>query len=268
MDITRVSTTTFPLVKLSLDDALAVIADAGFKKVDLLEKMPHFSLDPAECDPADVRACAEKRGVAIANLATYVGAALASKEAAEQEAEYRKVLRAIDVAAELGARSIRGFRSPTYDNAEDVPRIAPWIRRCADYAAEKKIYLGMENHGGGISGNPEVCRELAGQVGSPWFGVLYDPCNLWTRGTDYKAGFEVMKDHIVHVHLKDGTSENASQKTTMLGEGDIEIPWLLDALESIGYEGDIALEYEVETVPPETGLKQWLDTLMQAAGAR
>lgn len=261
MDMSRVSTTTFPLVKLPLDEAMAVVAAAGFSRIDLLGRMPHFSLDAEEWDPAAAAAMAQTHGLTIANLATYVGAGFASADEAERQKEWADVRRAIDIAAQVGARSIRGFRSPKYDNAADVPRIVPWIKRCAEYAAEKGVYMGLENHGGGISGVPEVCRDLADQVGSPYFGVLYDPCNLHTRGTDYRRGLETMKDHIVHVHLKDGTSENASQKHTMLGEGEIDVAWICRRLDEIGYDGDVALEYEMETEPPESGLKKWYEAL-------
>lgn len=261
MDASRISATTFPLVDRSLDDALTVLEQAGLKNVDLMERMPHMSLDPNECNLAEVAACAAAHGIRIANLATYVGDTLQSEDEKEQEAGYQDVIRAIDAAEKLGARSIRGFRSPKFDAPEGVPRMVPWAKKCAEYAAGKGIYMGLENHGGGISGDPEVCRDLAAQVGSPYFGVLYDPCNLITRGTDYKEGLEVMKDHIVHVHIKDGTNEERSQEKTMLGDGDVDVPWILQRLEEIGYDGYITLEYECKTEPPDTGLKKWFDTL-------
>ena len=37
--------------------------------------------------------------------------------------------------------------------------------------------MGIENHGGAISGNPEACAELYDKVGSKYAGVLYEPCN-------------------------------------------------------------------------------------------
>ncbi len=121
----------------------------------------------------------------MANLATYVGATFASQNADDAARELPKVARAIDLAVLLGARSIRGFRGPQYDNAPDIPRLVPWIQRCCEYAAQKGIYMGLENHRGTLSGNPEACRDLAARVGSRYFGILYD-CNLsraaWTTG--------------------------------------------------------------------------------------
>ena len=129
MDLSRLSATTFPLTDRPLNEAMAVVAAAGFKKIDLIGRPPHLSLDPRECDPDDVLAAARAHGLAVANLATYVGAGFASLDKAEQEQALVDVRRAIDLAAILGARSIRGFRSPKYDNAEDVPRLVPWIKR-------------------------------------------------------------------------------------------------------------------------------------------
>lgn len=261
MDMSRVSMTSYPLIKLPLNEALQMIAEAGYSKVDVLGRMPHFSADADEQKPGQLLQAAKSKGLSVANLASYAGNGLIKDDKASQEADYEMTMRLIDIASQVGARTIRVYRvGSSNERIEHLEKTAPWYRKLAAYAETKKIYMGIENHGGVISGVPEVCREFCEAVGSPYFGVLYDPCNLLTAGADYRKGFEVMKDHIVHVHLKDGTSEHESQKKTMLGEGEIDIPWVLEQLESIGYEGDIALEYEVETVPPEEGLKVWYET--------
>jgi len=44
-----------------------------------------------------------------------------------------------------------------------------------------------------------------------------------------------------------------------LGEGDVDAVWVIQALDSIGYEGDYALEYIMAEIEPiETGLPKWL----------
>jgi len=140
-----------------------------------------------------------------------------------------------------------------------VDRIIPWFQRSAAYAARKNVRLGFENHGGGISGKPEVCRELALEIESPFFGVLYEPCNLLAAGVDYHTAFEIMKGHITHVHLKDGATTPSGFEHTMLGEGVIDFRWIIKQLDAMGYKGDWALEYEVHSEPPETGLEKWYD---------
>jgi sugar phosphate isomerase/epimerase len=66
-----------------------------------------------------------------------------------------------------------------------------------------------------------------------------------------------MRDHIVHVHFKDGRDTGGGYELTMMGQGDIDFPWIVEQLDMLGYQGTLALEYEVKTVPPETGLAQW-----------
>ena len=107
MDMTRISTCSIPLRDRPVDEAFAVIADAGFKKVDLLGRMPHFSLDPAELAPETIQAAAEKRGLRIANLGTYVGSKFVSDDETELARELDDLKRAVDLAVFFGARSIR-----------------------------------------------------------------------------------------------------------------------------------------------------------------
>ena len=94
--------------------------------------------------------------------------------------------------------------------------------------------MGFETHGGGISGVPALCRELADRVASPFFGVLYDPCNLMQAGTDYRLALWIMRDHIVHVHLKDGAVTSAGFARTMMGEGQIDFAWIVQQLDALG----------------------------------
>ncbi|MEZ4869078.1 MAG: sugar phosphate isomerase/epimerase family protein [Caldilineaceae bacterium] len=260
MDLSRLSTCTFPLKDRPLEQALPVIAAAGYTRIDLLGRLPHFSLNVDECDPQAVQALAAAHGLTIANLGTYVGVGLASAERATQEAALQEMKQAIDVAATFGARSIRVFRPHSeIDDPAKIDHIVPWLQQAAAYAATKAVYMGFENHGGPLCGNPVHCRTLCAKVGSPYFGVLYDPCNLLGAGTDYRAALEIMQDHIAHVHFKDGTVDPQGFRRTMLGEGEIDFAWIMQRLDAIGYTGHIATEYELPDPPPEVGLRLWYE---------
>ena len=146
------------------------------------------------------------------------------------------------------------------EDASIIDRIVGPFKASAAYAESKGVYMGIENHGGAIAGDPKACLELAEKVGSKHFGVLYEPCNLMHVGVDYKAAFEVFKDWITHVHVKDGAVQDGKFTRTMLGEGDVDCAWLIENLEASGYEGDYALEYEVcDIVPIEEGLSKWFE---------
>jgi len=257
MDVARVSCCTYALVHRSAEETMKLVADAGFKKIDLLGKAPHLSLDPSETDPIKIQSLAQTHGLQIANLGTYVGGGFTNPDPAIQAREFTRVQRAIDLAVFLGARSIRFFRvSAAEDDAAFLERLVPWAKRCAEYAAEKKILLGIENHGGAITGSPETLKRLFDQIGSPYLGLLYDPCNYVQKNVDYRAALELLKDHLVHVHFKDAVS-NPTFKRVMFGEGEVDFKWAVERLNALGYRGDLALEYELTEPPAEQGIPQW-----------
>jgi len=282
MDMSRVSTCSIALNHLPAEEAFEIIAAAGFTKVDVHEKV-HLSIFPDECDPAALKAAAEAHGLQIANLATYAGGGLdgrktaysfhgwevanaekftscgfSSDDPAELETEFEQLQRTIDLAVFFGARSIRVV--PGNDRPDTLDRVVPWFKRAAGYAAEKNVYLGVENHSAGIAGTPRLVTELAEKVGSPFFGILYEPANLMhDTGTDYRAALEIMKDHIVHCHFKDCKLVGDRYEMRQMGEGDIDFVWIMEQLDAVGYDGDIALEYELHEPGPEVGLKIFYD---------
>lgn len=256
MDLTRVSACSIPLRKEPLDYALDVIAGAGFGKVDLLGVPGHFPPDPTDDQVAAVGAAAGARGLRVANLGTYYGRALPGS-AEETEAELAAARRGMDGAVRLGARSLR--LQPGRDRSHETGfALVPFFRAVAREAEARGLLLGIETHGG-ITSDAPAMMELCREVGSPAFGVLFDPCNCAAHGVDYRAAWETFQERVVHVHLKDGrrTAEGAWQ-LVHLGEGEIDARWLLAELERVGYAGDLAVEYEVNEIePPETGLARW-----------
>jgi sugar phosphate isomerase/epimerase len=261
IDPSRISACTYPLRDRPVAEAMETIAAAGFRRIDLLGRMPHLSLDPDECNLDDLKALAARNGLAIANLGTYSGKGFASADHHVRAETLSEVKRAVDAAVILGARSIRV--SPGDERPENLDRIVPWFKQAAAYAEEKRIYMGFENHGGAISSHPALCRELAEKVGSKFFGVLYEPCNLMTAGTDYREALEVLRSYVVHTHFKDGRTTPDGFRLTMLGAGEIDFRWIVKRLDAAGYRGDFAFEYELESPPVAAGLKEWYKAALE-----
>jgi len=258
MQLERISTCTYPLRARPVGEALRVMAGAGFKRVDLWGNPPHFAADPARFDHAALEAAAKAAGVRIANLGTYCGADFASDSPEARAKALAEMKATIDLAVRFGARSIR-VRPGTGEDPAIIPRIAPLFRESAAYAAQRVVYLGMENHGGSLAGNVEAAVRLCEAVGSKHFGILYEPCNLSHARVDYKAAFDAFEPWIVHIHVKDGRWAGDKFQPTHLGEGEIDYPWIVRRMEALGYRGDYALEYEICDIEPiETALPRWL----------
>ena len=284
VDLTRLTFPSIAFIDYPLEKAFKLIADAGFKNTDVLEKHPHFSIHADEFDPAELGEVAQEYGLGIPWLNTYVGGGqdsrasawlhhpgfeftnrdrytpvgFASEDEEELEAELQQVFCAIDIAVDLGSRGIRFVAGD--DDPAKLDKYVHWLKRCAAYAEDKGILMATENHDAGIMGTPELLVELFEKVGSPNVGVIYEPYNLMEQASyDYRKAFEVMREHILHVHFKDGKlmADKRNYEPVLMGAGELDFRWVMKRLKEIGYEGEIALEYEVADVPPEDGVKQF-----------
>lgn len=99
----RLSCCTFPLQTMPISEALAAIATAGYRKVDVLGRAPHLVV----AEPAQVHAAAAASQVQVANLGTYAGEGFASADAVVQEGAFKELCETLDLAKSMGARSIR-----------------------------------------------------------------------------------------------------------------------------------------------------------------
>lgn len=259
MDLARISSCTYPVRERTAEEALKTTVAAGVTKVDLWGNLPHFSIVSTECDLEKLRATASAAGVQIANLGSYPGNRFPSDDPFVQQAELAALRATLYAAKALGARSIRVLPGRGEDPAL-VDKVAPLFAAGAELAEELGVYMGMENHAGSLAGNPPLVKHLCEVVGSRYFGVLYEPCNLMHGGVCYKQAFDTFQDHIVHVHVKDGKRGAEGWERCHLGEGEIDYSWVIAAVDGLGYTGDYALEYEIcDLEPIETGLPRWLE---------
>lgn len=262
MDLARFTACSIPFIKLPLDQALDAILAAGFTRVDLLGRTPHFSVDQAQVSVEQVEASFASREMQVANLGTYLGRDFGSADPAKVQAEMRDSLLGVALARRLGARTARVLPGQGEDPAQ-IPRLAPHFAELARAAEEAGIYLVMENHAGSLAGNAELAVQLCEAVGSQSFGIIYEPCNLLLGKRDPMADYATMRHWVRHVHLKDGRWVAGKFEGTHLGAGDVRIAEVLSLLSQDGYRGDFAVEYEVpELEPPETGLARWRDWLI------
>ena len=134
----------------------------------------------------------------------------------------------------------------------------------ACYADELKAHFAIET-------GPEtavVLKKFLDSLGSKGVAVNMDPANLvMVTGDDPVQAVHTLKDYIVHTHAKDGCrvkesdpeviykiiedviQEGEAFRELPLGDGDVDFPAYLRALEEIGYRGFLTIEREVGDDP-------------------
>ena len=120
-------------------------------------------------------------------------------------------------------------------------RLAESLRLVLDYAAERGVVIGFEPEPGMLVATLADYERLLTQVDAPNFGLTIDVGHLHCTGeVPIAAQIHRWRDRIVNVHIEDmraGVHEHL-----MFGEGEIEFPPILSALQEIGYQSGVYVE--------------------------
>ncbi|HEY5792262.1 MAG TPA: sugar phosphate isomerase/epimerase [Chthoniobacterales bacterium] len=167
-----------------------------------------------------------------------------------------------ECAAAAGARHISAhFQVDSYLKA--IPRVRAWCR-------EFGMKAGIHCHGGyTFGGQPDVIRHLLG-LGGPEIGVFID--TAWVlqigpwRGNPVEWARE-FAGQITGVHYKDFVFDRRGQwKDVIVGQGNLDLPAFVRALDEGGFEGIAIVEYEGDVENPEPALQACVEAMRKLAG--
>ncbi len=254
---------------MSLLDVIDWVADSDGEHLELAAIYPGTDgpIPTVGSDPAFVAAVkdrAAERGVILSNLA--VGAAFNQDTPAEVEAEVARVKAFVDLADALGIRLMRhdvvahgavpGDDTPVFDAA--FPTIVAACQQIADHAATKGITTSLENHGFFVQSSDRV-RRIVHAVDRPNFKTTLDVGNFLCVDEDPTSAVPANLPYAMIVHLKDFYVRPAHFATpdgwfasrggkhlrgAIVGEGDIDMPTVIDAVKGSGYDGFVSIEFE------------------------
>lgn len=124
----------------------------------------------------------------------------------------------------------------------------------------------METHDDFCSGN--VVSRLINGCGSDNVGILWDCLHPYRYGLDLHETFDVVRDKIHHVHMKDATNLTPwSFKPALVGEGEMDVRTAVNILKKNNYSEFISFEWEKMWYPdvqePEVSFPQFLNAVSQ-----
>ncbi len=177
------------------------------------------------------------RGVVICGTA--VGNTFTHPEGPERRAEIAYVKEWIHHASVMGAPHIRIFAGNIQKDSarEDAEKnFLECYRECLELAAEKGVFLGLENHGG-IVAEADALIRLVRAVDSPWAGINFDSGNFKTA--DPYGDLAKIAPYAVNVQLKMTLHPQGSAEPETT-----DVPRVLKILRDANYQGWFILEYE------------------------
>lgn len=249
-------------------------------------------MDPELLTPAkrkEWKAYIESLGLEVSALVGDLGGH-GFQDRRENVWKVEKSKRILDLAVELGTNVVTTHIGivPEDENGEVYEAMHTACEELSRYANGMGAYFAIET-------GPETAARLKSfldKLSVKGVAVNFDPANMvMVTGDDPAQGVRTLRDYIVHTHAKDGirlqetdprniygalgyepldheriarmVTDGEFFREVPLGQGAVDWPAYLQALQDIGYEGYLTIEREVGERPEEDiaeavrFLRQW-----------
>lgn len=180
------------------------------------------------------------------------------------ETALKDVTDAIDMAVLFGAKVVRVFSGDKSGEAtfeEAKGQIIRGLKASAQYAEERGILLCLENHGL-FAGKADQVLEIINEVGSSALCSTFDTGNFLLVNENPSDAIVKLKNKVSHVHFKDFLKVDANHEGhtyqalngdkfvgTIVGEGQVDLTFILSQLKQAGYDDWLTVEFEGEEEP-------------------
>ncbi len=204
-----------------------------------------------------LRKMSEDAGLMALAVTTY--SSFVSPLGEERQSNIDELRRYADIAAELGATYVRAFLGELTETTTLNTTLYEYISAClneaSEYATSVGVRIAVEPHDDFARYSivlPVLNRS------HPDVLVIWDIGNAFAAGENPIEGFELLKDRIAYVQVKDGMRSGTHWQLCTLGEGNVPLALAFELLFMHNYKGSFSVEWEYawhpELNPPEIAL--------------
>ena len=223
------------------DEALAGIADAGYRYVELTAVPGWTEHVDLGTPPAEVRRKVEGHGLAAVSLSGHSD--LTTPEGLAHG--IRAVRWAADYGLPIVNTAVGGHQSADENEAAFLGNIGA----LADAAEDAGVVVALEIHGD-IMASSDVTIPLLEKIGRESVKVNYDTANV-----EFYSGEKAVDDlpkitpYLAHVHLKDTVGGKGVWNFGAIGSGVVDFGRVLEILRDARYDGPLSVELEFQGEP-------------------
>lgn len=220
--------------KMKLEDFITYCAELGLEATELTGY--YFPKVVTAEYLADLKRRTFRAGLDISGTA--IGNDFCLPEGDGRDAQLAMCREWIDYSAAMGAPVIRIFagKVPKGDSQEAaIERCVDGINTSLKYAAEKGVFLALENHGGITATPDQMMKIIDGVTDKTWFGVNFDSGNF--RTADPYRDLERIAPLAINAQIKVSIAPNGKHQPADFGR-------IISILRKANYRGYVVLEYE------------------------
>jgi sugar phosphate isomerase/epimerase len=138
------------------------------------------------------------------------------------------------------------------------------LNAASEYASSVGVRIAVEPHDD-FTRSAAVSPLFRQDSSHPDLNVIWDLGNTFAAGETAQDGFNLLKDHLAYVQVKDGMRQDSGWQLCGLGKGDVPLAHAFTLLVENGYQGAFSVEWEYawhpELEPPQKALPEALQVV-------
>lgn len=230
-------------ISANFDTQLEVVSNLGMNYISLRgidgKNIGDFTV--AEINET-VQPRLQKAGISVSSIGSPIGKVFINDE--EGFAKQKIMLETLcQISNLLNCKYIRifSFYIPKGEDADHYrDEVISKIKEFAAIAEKYDVILLHENEKDIYGDIARRCKEILKEVGSKQFKAIFDFANFVQCGEDTQECYDLLKDEVVYIHIKDAVTTDSENVVCGTGEG--KIPEILAQAIKSGYKGFLTLE--------------------------
>jgi sugar phosphate isomerase/epimerase len=230
-------------ISSDFDTQLEVVSNLGMHYLSLRgidgKNIGDYTVDEIK---ENVQPRLQKAGIGVSSIGSPIGKVFINDE--DGFANQKIMLDTLcQISNLLNCQYIRifSFYIPKGDNADQYrEEVVSKLKEYAAIAEKYNVILLHENEKDIFGDIGRRCHEILTEVGSPYFKGIFDFANFVQCGEDTQECYDLLKNEVVYIHIKDAVTSDSQNVVCGTGEG--KIPEILAQFIESGYKGFLTLE--------------------------
>ena len=157
------------------------------------------------------------------------------------EKHFEEFKGAVEIAHKMDCRNIRmfSFYVPEGKGKEYKSKVFDRLGQFADYAKANNVVLLHENEKGIYGEKAAECKEIMDAFRGEHFKAIFDFANFIQADQDTLEAYELLKEDIAYIHVKDAIKGTGQVVPAGMGDGNVEA--ILKKLYANGFQGYLSL---------------------------
>lgn len=229
-------------VSTELEEQLRVLAELKIGGLELRGALGTGVSGLTDEQARRVKQMCDDAGIVVTCLGSPVGKSQIGDAPDDEE---KRLQRLFEIGEIVGTKNIRifSFYPPEGENSDDfLDASIARLRRLTELAEKADFRLMLENEVGLIGDLPPRCAAIMKAIDSPHLRFAWDSANFVLSGMPQPIdnGWDELAPFVGYVHIKDAVLESGA--ICVAGEGQGQIPELIEKLMQRNYRGVLALE--------------------------